>query len=626
MKRLYALVWCAILCAPAGALRAAYPLPAELNLIPRDSAVFVSIRVADLWNSPALKPIHELVIDDLKTFEKDNGFHPKDVERVTILVPGLNQQSEPLFIVTTTKPYDLAAVLDALHGYTEAEARQIEQNEGPRFKDGPFPKGGVKSPYPFKDKDFTRPPVIKDKGFPEPKPFPKPDPKPAPKDPFGKIEVGPLPRVQNVAFFGQLKEEPAEKQPAPKARLKRDLTAKYYLLRGHFSRRGILIPVDARTMIIAPNTNIADGGIIALTTQLLRRQTEGPLSMALDLAAGKNAVVVGLNMPLLRGLVESERMMRMLPIRSLLAAKGAAITYNLGDEITYKIVLDCDDEAAAKKAKDLLQAYLVLGREMLPGLEEEINREMKSPTFSKLFKLAEKAVDEATTEVIGTKVQMTVKIKADGLLIATVTEAVQKVHEAAARAKDQNNLKQMAIAVHNYASSYQDRLPFPGIIDGVRLPGKKPHLSWRVEILPFIEQAHLYNQFHLDEPWDSEHNKKLIPLMPKVYEIPGTNAPKGETYYRAFDNLGKYNIGNMPDGTSNTIMIFESAESVIWTKPDDLPGPDIKKMPKLNTRFKGGSNVGMCDGSVRFISNTISARTLWQAFTPDDGEVFGSDW
>jgi prepilin-type processing-associated H-X9-DG protein len=184
----------------------------------------------------------------------------------------------------------------------------------------------------------------------------------------------------------------------------------------------------------------------------------------------------------------------------------------------------------------------------------------------------------------------------------------------------------MAIAVHNYASSYQDRLPFPGIIDGVRLPGKKPHLSWRVEILPFIEQAHLYNQFHLDEQWDSEHNKKLIPLMPKVYEIPGTNAPKGETYYRAFDNLGKYNIGNMPDGTSNTIMIFESAESVIWTKPDDLPGPDIKKMPKLNTRFKGGSNVGMCDGSVRFISNTISARTLWQAFTPDDGEVFGSDW
>src|SRR5262249_54155708 len=88
--------------------------------------------------------------------------------------------------------------------------------------------------------------------------------------------------------------------------------------------------------------------------------------------------------------------------------------------------------------------------------------------------------------------------------------AVQKVRMAAGNAQGQNNLKQIALAMHNYNDAYNGKLPAHAIYSK---DGKKPLLSWRVAILPFIEQDNLYQQFHLDEPWDSEHNKKLIPML-----------------------------------------------------------------------------------------------------------------
>ena len=107
-----------------------------------------------------------------------------------------------------------------------------------------------------------------------------------------------------------------------------------------------------------------------------------------------------------------------------------------------------------------------------------------------------------------------------------------RARDAAARATSQNNLKQLAIAVHNYASTYQNRLPSAAIYskDG------KPLLSWRVTLLPYVEEDALYKEFKLDEPWDSEHNKKLLARMPKVYAppVPGkTKVPYG-TFYQAF--------------------------------------------------------------------------------------------
>lgn len=106
---------------------------------------------------------------------------------------------------------------------------------------------------------------------------------------------------------------------------------------------------------------------------------------------------------------------------------------------------------------------------------------------------------------------------------------------------------------------------------------KKPLLSWRVAILPHVEQKPLYDRFKLDEPWDSPHNKTLIPLMPRVYRSPFAKVESGKTTYvlatgpkLLFGTAKAKGIRDVVD-TSNTILAFDvdDASAVTWTKPDD---------------------------------------------------------
>jgi hypothetical protein len=129
----------------------------------------------------------------------------------------------------------------------------------------------------------------------------------------------------------------------------------------------------------------------------------------------------------------------------------------------------------------------------------------------------------------------------------------------------QNYLRQIALGVHIFHDS-QNRFPFPGVSGPkgqprAAAPNAKPNLSWRVAILPYVEQQDLYDQFHMDEPWDSEHNKKLIPRMPKIYATDASDASQGQTHLRVFDSPGTFgaarSFSEIPDGTSNTIIIVE---------------------------------------------------------------------
>ena len=87
--------------------------------------------------------------------------------------------------------------------------------------------------------------------------------------------------------------------------------------------------------------------------------------------------------------------------------------------------------------------------------------------------------------------------------------------------------------MHNYESAHGTLPPA-----AVRSTDGTPLLSWRVAILPFIEQDALYKEFKLDEPWDSEHNKKLIAKMPKLYGPARGQAKEGETFYQRFSGPG----------------------------------------------------------------------------------------
>jgi Protein of unknown function (DUF1559) len=216
---------------------------------------------------------------------------------------------------------------------------------------------------------------------------------------------------------------------------------------------------------------------------------------------------------------------------------------------------------------------------------------------------------------------------------------------AGLRAKDKNNLRVIGMTMHSYADAKGGALAPAAICDAKG----KPLLSWRVAILPYADETALYNEFKLDEPWDSEHNKKLIPKMPVTYLLPGSGSEKdGYTHYRVFvapmfapsprpifaipnpnapgPLRNPFLIGNMPDGTSNTIMVAEAEEAVIWTKPDELVYAAKGPLPKLGYFWKDSSNVLMGDGAVRGVSIKVSEQTLRNAITADDLQVLGEDW
>jgi hypothetical protein len=204
------------------------------------------------------------------------------------------------------------------------------------------------------------------------------------------------------------------------------------------------------------------------------------------------------------------------------------------------------------------------------------------------------------------------------------------IEERRVRLASANNLRQIGIAMHSYHDVH-GKLP----ADVVDKKGKVL-LSWRVLILPYIEQDNLYREFKLDEPWDSKHNKKLLEKMPKVFASPRvTLKNKGYTVYQGFSGAGALfrpgkpglSIVQVLDGTSNTIMTVEATAAVPWTKPADIPFNAKKDLPKFGKAFGERPLVVMCDGSTRSLDlKRVSKETLKAAITTAGGEILGQDW
>jgi hypothetical protein len=188
-----------------------------------------------------------------------------------------------------------------------------------------------------------------------------------------------------------------------------------------------------------------------------------------------------------------------------------------------------------------------------------------------------------------------------------------------------NNLKQIGLAIHSFHDA-------TGSFPNNTRQNDKPLLSWRVQILPYLGEQDLYKQFNLAEPWDSEANKKFIEKMPKVLAPIRVKGKAGETYYRGFEGPGavfekglNIRIASITDGTSNTALVVEAGEPVVWTKPDDLPFDPAKDLPKLGGLFDGEFNLLLCDGSVHRVRKDFDAATMKLVIQRADGNVINFD-
>lgn len=187
-----------------------------------------------------------------------------------------------------------------------------------------------------------------------------------------------------------------------------------------------------------------------------------------------------------------------------------------------------------------------------------------------------------------------------------------------------NKGKQIALAFHNYESAYR-RLPRAN----GNGEGNKIGLSWRVHLLPYLDESPLYREFHLDEPWDSEHNKPLIAKMPKLFRSPGVEEP-GKTTFHVFTGKGTLFDGDrgktfadIKDGMSNTLLAFCAAPETAteWTRPGGLEF-DPKTCRELLGKTDGeGFYAVMVDGAARQIPSKITAENLALWIQIGDGQV-----
>ena len=199
-----------------------------------------------------------------------------------------------------------------------------------------------------------------------------------------------------------------------------------------------------------------------------------------------------------------------------------------------------------------------------------------------------------------------------------------------------NNLRQVAIAVLNHESSFQ-RLPAHAIYSPASAEGT-PVLSWRVSLLPFLGYQGLYDQFNLDEPWDSPHNLSLLPLMPDVFAHP--SVPDGMTLTQVITSpLGSSttafpihfegaSFSSISDGASNTVGVVQANpdQAVEWTKPQDLFFDDTAAGSDSTEGlgeaiFGWGSAVARMDSSVAFVRSCISHEMLRFHVLAADGQI-----
>jgi prepilin-type processing-associated H-X9-DG protein len=210
----------------------------------------------------------------------------------------------------------------------------------------------------------------------------------------------------------------------------------------------------------------------------------------------------------------------------------------------------------------------------------------------------------------------------------------------AMRMESANNLHQIGIALHDYEVDH-GHLP-PQVLVG---SDGQPLLSWRVLILPYLEQEDLFRRFRLNEPWDSPHNVKLLDRMPKIYApVRRVDFEPNCTFYQAFVGPGAafehgrtLKSADFGDGPSNTLMVVEAGEAVPWTKPADVAVDPNEPIPPLGGNLKGktgwfesarsaGFNALFADGHIRFfVADVAGDEKLRALITRAGGEKVDLD-
>jgi beta-lactamase regulating signal transducer with metallopeptidase domain len=289
------------------------------------------------------------------------------------------------------------------------------------------------------------------------------------------------------------------------------------------------------------------------------------------------------------------------------------------------------DAKGAARIQETSHAGMVLMKNGLRELEQSLKSQPQTPIMPSdskkamevLLSAGTKLAEAAKVQTDGGTVSVTTSIPLTEVPISSIVGALMATRKAADRSQSANNLKQIALAFHMFESANKK---FPHSTKSPD-PSHKHPVSWRVMILPFMEQKALYNLYRFDEPWDGPNNSKLLSMVPIQYRHPEAPAGSTNTPYLAItgeEAMFQPSKDTLPsdvrDGLARTLMVVESNSAVPWTKPEDLAYASDKPLPAVGGFSEEGFHAAFGDGSVRFISKTIAESVLRALMTARGGE------
>ena len=311
------------------------------------------------------------------------------------------------------------------------------------------------------------------------------------------------------------------------------------------------------------------------------------------------------------------------------------------DSNPQRILAEATDPAAATRARDTIQALVTLATNAIDNYEELTGPD-RSPEdagpIGAMIGLARQVLTSAKVAADGTRVTAEYALDGGtgGMIVAFLLPAMKQAQEAAYRAQSENNLKQIGLALYNYQDAHGHFPPAVIVENGVER-------SWRVEILPYLDQPALWEAYRKDESWDSPANRKVLESMPLSYRHPSDTREGPFAAY--FAVLGKSGDGrpasmwrtgggeeglklrDVTDGLFSTILAVDAKRDIPWTKPEeitvDLSQPvDPEQFGGFET---GGFQALFGDVSVRFISEQVDPGILRALFTRAGGERVDPD-
>ncbi|KAA0141494.1 DUF1559 domain-containing protein [Gimesia chilikensis] len=353
-----------------------------------------------------------------------------------------------------------------------------------------------------------------------------------------------------------------------------------------------------------------------------------------------NSVIGGINLQLLRetlGVPFTQSLTQQIPLWPMIApvwqnTEIATLGITVQKDLSLELIFEQKNDS--EQTKQCLKGLLVMGQNILSQMKTAMKQSDRpwQPEEEAQFNHFEQFLKSSQVKQTANRVTFSSSISGDLVseMVVRSNPELQEARVAARRSVAKNNIKQIMLALHNYHERHH-HFP-PAVVLGP--DGKTPH-SWRVELLPYLDQQALYDKYRLNEPWDSEHNLKIAETVVPVFSHPNSSKPANSGYFvvvgegTAFGNKQGVSFKEITDGTANTIAVVEAKRDIPWTKPEDI-SYDGKKLPQFggfseNPPVNGQPAIGVyyvgsCDGRARMIMDNMDEELLKSLLTIADGK------